>query len=293
MPTESCDPLFLIAENMYDDKKHPLAHLCPMEEMSEADMTQCFVVMTQGREGREGTGCTSCDFCDFTMLFFRPGECKPALERLTDRRAFALCFSGEWLDHSLDTCESWRKRYSFFRYDVKESLHLSLREKAVIDKCMADIRDELEWGIDDFSNALIARRIGILLDECRRFYERQFITRSCANQSLMAKIEREVDAYVASGEFDLCKTCAPTARFASLMGMSEAFFVDFLKFEKGKTLSQYLCFRHFEVAKAMLRSSGESVACIAKRLGYASAQCFCGAFKRVVGCAPSEFRDVC
>lgn len=254
-------------------------------------MTQCFVAVVQGRESRVCTGCTPCDFRDFTMLFFRPGECGDYVARMKDMKADCLCFSGEWLDMSLELSQPWQAKFPFFRYAVKESLHLSLREKAVVDHCLCNIKEELEWGVDDFSNGLLALRIHILLSESLRFYKRQFITRSCINKCLMGKIERMVDEYVASGEYDICRTCSSASRFASQMEMSEAFFVDFLKLETGKTFSQYLCFRHFEVAKRMLRSSSDTLTCVSRRLGYSSVSCFSLAFKRVVGCSPSEYKN--
>ena len=303
---------------MFSCKKHPIARLCDIAEMSLSDMTQCFVVILQGRESRVCTGVTSCDFRDATLLFFRPGECKEYVERMKSQSGIlALCFCGDWLERTLayafdeDCClpsweddglgenslprYSWQKRYGFFEYNIKESLHLSLREKAAVEKCLNDIKDEMEWGLDDYSNMLIAQKIKIFFDYCCRYYERQHITRSCLNHCVMAKVERMADEYLLSGEYHFCTSSSPLLRrFAEPLGMSDTFFEDFLCAETGKSIEQYLGSRHFEVAKRLLVSSrDESLCSIARKLGYSSTQCFAAAFTRVVGCSPSDYRNCC
>jgi len=275
---------------MSNCKLHPLVRLVRLSEMNTADLTQCFVVILQGRESRVCTGCTPCDFRDATLLFFRPGECKDYVERMkasTDIRV--LCFCGDWLERCL--AMAFGKEYTFFQYHIKESLHLSCREKAVIDKCLDDIHEEIEWGVDEYSNVLIAQKIKILFDYVCRYYERQHITRSCLNASLMKKIEREVDEYLVSG--DNCLTCChvPVHRFAEPLGLSDAYFADFLKRETGKTIDKYVCARHFEVAKRLLHSSDCSLVSIARKLGYRTVQSFSATFKRVLGCTPTDYRN--
>lgn len=225
----------------------------------------------------------------------------------------ALCFCGDWLERCLamafgeecclllssDCCSevstdkryAWQKRFDFFQYNIKESLHLSCREKAIIDKCLGNIKEEMEWGVDEYSNVLIAQKIKILFDYVCRYYERQHITRSCLNASLMKKIEREVDDYLVSGANCLACCHVPIHRFAEPLGLSDAYFSDFLKRETGKTIDKYVCTRHFEVAKRLLHSSDCSLISIARKLGYHTVQSFSATFKRVLGCSPSEYRN--
>ena len=150
----------------------------------------------------------------------------------------------------------------------------------------------MEWGLDDYSNILIAQKIKMFFDYCCRYYERQHITRSCLNQRLMTKIEQAVDEYLVSG--DNCLTCChvPVHRFASTLGLSDAYFLDFLKRETGKTLDKYVCARHFDVAKHLLLSTDMLLVEVARKLGYSSVQSFSTTFRRVVGCAPSDYRNV-
>ena len=274
---------------------HPLVRLVSLGEMNTSDLTRCFVVILQGRESRVCTGSTCCDFRDATMLFFRPGECGEYVERMKNAACVAevrvLCFCGEWLEQYLEHY-AWQKRYTFFQYNIKESLHLSQREKAIICHYLDDIQAELEWDLDDFSNILLAEKIKMLFDYCSRYYVRQHLSRSCVNHTLMQKIERTVDDYLLSG--DNCLTCCHVSvhRFAEPLGMSDAFLVDFLQRETGKSIDKYVCARHFEVAKRLLLSSDDSLICIARKLGYHSLQSFSATFKRVVGCSPSDYRHI-
>ena len=274
---------------------HPLVRLANLGEMNTSDLTQCFVVMLQGRESRVCTGSTCCDFRDATLLFFRPGECREYVERMKNAacgiEVKVLCFCGDWLENNLPMMD-WQRQYTFFQYNIKESLHLSLREKAIICHYWDDIQAELDWDLDDFSNVLLAEKIKMLFDYCCRYYVRQHLTRSCINRTLMQKIERAVDDYLVSG--DNCLTCChvPAHRFAEPLGMSDAYFIDFLHRETGKTVDKYVCARHFEVAKHLLLSSCDSLICIARKLGYHSLQSFSATFKRVVGCSPSDYRNM-
>lgn len=165
-------------------------------------------------------------------------------------------------------------------------------KKAIVCRCLDDIQAELDWDLDDFSNVLLAEKIKILFDYCSRYYVRQHLSRSCVNHTLMQKIERAVDDYLLSG--DNCLTCCHVSshRFADPLGMSDAYFVDFLRKETGKCIDKYVCTRHFEVAKHLLLSSHDSLICIARKLGYHSLQSFSATFKKVVGCSPSDYRNM-
>ena len=267
---------------------HPMVRLIHLNEMNSSDLTQCFVVILQGRESHVCTGTTACDFRDATLLFFRPSECGDYVERMKGTDGIrVLCFCGEWLERWAD---SWHSKYAFFDYHIKESLHLSLREKAVVEKCLDDIHEELEWGLDGYSNALIAKKITMLFDYACRYYDRQHITRSCLNARLMKKVEQTVDAYLVSG--NNCLTCChvPARRFAPDLGMSEAYLLDFLRRETGKALDKYVSARHFVVAKHLLLHSGDTLLSIAHKLGYATEDSFSDTFKRVLGCSPSEYQ---
>ena len=47
------------------------------------------------------------------------------------------------------------ENYTFFSYEVNEALHLSTREREIIDDCVSKINYELEHAIDSHSKTLI------------------------------------------------------------------------------------------------------------------------------------------
>ena len=67
--------------------------------------------------------------------------------------------------------------YTFFDYDQREALHLSEREQHMVVELFDRIEEELRHPIDRHSQTLITDAIGLLLDYCMRYYDRQFITR--------------------------------------------------------------------------------------------------------------------
>ena len=99
---------------------HPLVRFVSLGEMNTSDLTQCFVVILQGRESRVCTGITCCDFRDATMLFFRPGECQEYVDRMKKTACGAevkvLCFCGEWLEYCLE--KALEKEESLSGYQI-------------------------------------------------------------------------------------------------------------------------------------------------------------------------------
>lgn len=268
-----------------------MVRLCTLSELSPADIATGYVVVLLGRDALAGTGCSSCDFRDATALFLAPGRGGAVVQAVREPQAPCLCISGEWIEQSMQSPLEGMRHYTFFRYALKEALHLSLRERAVLERSLQDIRDEMAWGMDEYSSTLLAQRVCILLAQCRRFYHRQFIVRSSRCHCQIIRLERVADQYLTSGQYDICRQTAPLAHFASEMDMSQDYLADFLCHETGKTLSQYLNFRHFQLARQLLTSDRTlPLATLAARLGYSSQQCFATAFKRVVGCTPAEYR---
>ena len=66
--------------------------------------------------------------------------------------------------------------YTFFDYDQREALHLSEREQHTMVELFDRIEEELQHPIDRHSQTLITDAIGLMLDYCLRYYDRQFIT---------------------------------------------------------------------------------------------------------------------
>jgi AraC-like DNA-binding protein len=139
------------------------------------------------------------------------------------------------------------------------------------------------------SRTLLSRLIELLLDYCSRFYERQFITREEKNKSLLRRLERLVDSGIDEGCLE--RGHFPTAaEWAADLGLSEAYFCDLLRFQTGKTPTEYLYFRRLEAAKRMLQADRATPAQVSRRLGFANVCQFSFVFKKYTGQAPGEYR---
>ena len=228
------------------------------------------------------------DFACATMVFLTPGEMfrMSSTNTLPDK-GWLLAFHpdliyGTSLDHTL--CS-----YTFFSYDNDEALHLSLREKNKIESCFENIDEELHHPIDTYSRTIITRHIELLLDYCKRYYERQFVTREDENDVLMCRLERFIDGYIEQGK--LAHGVFPTVEMcAGYLHLSPQYFKDVLKFSTGKTVREYVEAKRFAAAKQMLAMQGCASSQVATQLGYPSVQCFSVMFKRLTGVAPQEYR---
>lgn len=183
------------------------------------------------------------------------------------------------------------KDYTFFSYDVSEALHLSARERAIINQCFENIQYELEHAIDTHSKTLIVSYLELFLNYCKRFYERQFVTRSHVNKDVLARFEKIVDDYFAN-EMALEKG-APTVRYcAEKLFFSANYLGDLLKKETGKSAQEHIQQKMIDFAKERLFDANKSISEIAYELGFKHPQHFTRMFKKQVGLSPAEYRSM-
>ena len=183
------------------------------------------------------------------------------------------------------------KQYSFFSYASAEALHLSEEEKGIFMDCLEKIEMELQHPIDKHSKRLISRNIELLLDYCMRFYERQFITRSESNKSVLVKFEALLDDYFQS---DKPQTDGlPSVKyFADKVFLSPNYFGDLIKKETGKSAQEYIQTRMIDLAKEMIAGTEKTVSQITYELGFQYSQHFNRIFKKNVGYTPGEYRKL-
>lgn len=183
------------------------------------------------------------------------------------------------------------KQYSFFSYASAEALHLSEEEKGIFMDCLEKIEMELQHPIDKHSKRLISRNIELLLDYCMRFYERQFITRSESNKSVLVKFETLLDDYFQSDK--LQTDGLPSVKyFADKVFLSPNYFGDLIKKETGKSAQEYIQNRMIDLAKEMIAGTEKTVSQIAYELGFQYSQHFNRIFKKNVGYTPGEYRKL-
>lgn len=203
------------------------------------------------------------------------------------KKAKGILFHPDFLHGT--SLERKMKDYTFFSYASNEALHLSEDERKIIADCMAIVRKELQNPIDRHTKGLITTNIELILDYCLRFYERQFVTRQDLNLGAIAKFEKLVDEYIASGKTET--EGLPTVKyFADKVFLSPNYFGDMVKAETGKTAQEYIAVRLFSYAKRQLASPELSVKEVAASLGFLYPQHFVRFFKKHSGMTPSEYR---
>lgn len=181
------------------------------------------------------------------------------------------------------------KEYTFFSYDANEALHLSDKEKQTITTVIEKINEEINQNIDVYSQDLIISHIELLLNYCKRFYGRQFITRTNINKDTVSKFEEFLNEYFDSDKpkndgLPSVKACAME------IGYSANYLSDLLKKETGKNTQEHIHFHLIEKAKNMLLGTNEPIYNIAYNLGFEYPQHFSKLFKKKTGVSPAAYR---
>lgn len=245
---------------------------------------------------KQGVGCTirygrrNYDYQDGTVVSFAPGQVvqvEPNGE--TSASAIGLLFHPD-LIHGTSLGRKI-ERYSFFSYHDAEALHLSEREREQYLLIIESIKRELRHDIDRHSKELLCDNIEMLLDQCLRFYDRQFITREKVNGDVLADFERILNAYFTEG-VARNNGFPSVARMADELHFSVGYFGDLIKKETGQTAQQYIQNKIIHLAKEALLGTDLPVSEIALNLGFEYPQHFTRMFKKVTGKSPSEFRMI-
>ena len=179
--------------------------------------------------------------------------------------------------------------YTFFAYNANEALHLSEQEKQILITLFGQIRIEYNTNIDVFTQELIISNIELLLNYCKRFYNRQFITRTNQSKDVIIEFEKLLLNYFKlrnSKENNI-----PTVKFcAGVLNLSPNYLSDLLKKETGKSAKEHIHLHLLEKSKTQLLNTNKSIKEIAYSLGFEYSQSFSKLFKKKTGLSPSEFR---
>ena len=228
------------------------------------------------------------DYDSGTLLFIAPNQ-PVQINLKAAPEGFSLLFQPELIMRS--QLERQMPSYRFFGYDVNEALHISEREKQFFHERLSDISRELEGNFDRHSRQLIVNQIGLLLDYCVRFYDRQFLMREPVNADLAQRFEQELTRYVTSG--DLRRQGIPNVRFfAERMGMTANYFGDAVKSATGQSPQALIQQRMIALAKERLSTTQLSVKEIAYSLGYEYPQYFVRLFRQQTGQTPTQYRQL-
>lgn len=247
------------------------------------------LLIEQGCEATEDCGHRFYDYSAATMAFLRPGELLQ-LSRSGGllERGWILAFHPDLLHRT--SLGSHIGEYTYFGYDKRESLHLSDAERSKVNCCLANIEDELHHAVDGHTATILARHIQLMLDYCSRFYERQFITRERSSTMLLSRLEDMVNAHLLSPAMQ--SGLLPSASdMAARLGLSEAYFSDFLLHATGLPFADFVQLRRLALAKRMLTAANGTPCFVARALGFGGVQRFSVVFKRTTGVAPRVWRQ--
>ena len=255
-----------------------------LQEMQPEACYALFFPASWCGDTRYGLRC--CDFQYATLSFKLPGSPFEVSFSGNGDRFAGLLFKAElFRDPALAAKKS---SYTFFSYKENEALHLSEREYRVVQDCLERIHGELDYGIDAFSMGLLASHTGLLLDYCRRFYERQFIVRSDIGKAALHRFEDCLQAY---WQRPGRKTWSGAIRHVKAsMDFSPAYLDDFLRFETGKKLSEAVLVRLFQVVMREIGQPAKSLEAIAAEFGFEDIGTFRCVCSKVTGKTPEEWR---
>ena len=226
-------------------------------------------------------GCGKYDYKKGTVICVAPGQIggKEDNGERVMLTGWALLFHPDLLHGT--PLEKEIKGYSFFDYRVNEALHMTDEEHDILVSLIRQIQDELHKKRDEFQDAILVEYIGLILNFCRRFYNRQFITRKLENSDILAKFEHLLRDYY---EEKLQLTLGiPTVQYC-------AYFGDMVKRMTGDTASDYIRQYIIQRAKNEL-ATGEGIAQVAYELGFEYPQHLSRMFKKQVGITPSEYYE--
>ena len=247
------------------------------------------IFLKDAKCGNMTYGCNTYDYEEGTLIFVAPGQVYGIEDDGKKRKGVgrALIFHPD-LIHGTSLGRNI-KDYTYFSYEVNEALHLSARERAIVNDCFDKINYELEHAIDTHSKTLIVSYIELFLNYCKRFYERQFITRSHVNKDVLARFEKVLEEYFSS-EMPLEFGPPSVSYCAEKLFISANYLGDLLKKETGKSAQEHIQLKLIDVAKERIYDSSKSISEIAYELGFKYPQHFTRMFMKNTGFTPNEYR---
>lgn len=288
---ETLHPLIGIVDFSKLDYKEMTKSHAQLDPEAKAQTNLYTIFLKDIKCGNITYGLKNYDYEEGTLIFMSPGQVFGfELEETTEpSTGIGIMFHpdlllGTSLGEHIDD-------YSFFSYEVSEALHLSARERELINSSIENIQYELQRDVDAHTKSLIVSHLELFLNYCKRFYERQFNTRSHVNKDVLARFEKTLKEYFTSDlPYDIG---LPTVHhLAEQLFISPNYLGDLLKKETGKSAQEHIQLKLIELAKKKIYASDKSISEIAYDLGFKHPQHFTRMFKKQVGVSPVEFRNL-
>jgi len=229
------------------------------------------------------------DFEEGGMSFVAPGQILKMQEEEADYSGMSLNIHPDFIRPY--TLNENIKKYGFFSYAAAEALYLSEKEKETILAVFANIQDELDQRIDNFSQDVIISQLELLLNYSNRFYNRQFITRKAVNNDVLSKLENLLEDYFNTQK--PLENGLPTVQFvADELQLSSRYLSDLLRSVSGQNTQQFIHDKLIEKAKEYIAKGTLSISEIAYKLGFEHPQSFNKLFKKKTNVSPVAFQEL-
>lgn len=231
------------------------------------------------------------DFNEGVLIFTAPNQIititKP--QKLNEVEGWMLYFHPDLIrKHPLGKLIH---QLSFFNYEVHEALHLSKNEQQTLNQILSLISIEIGERIDTYSQHVLASHIELLLSYSKRFYERQFITRSTSHMDIISKVEQLLREYM--NDVVLYSENPPTLKHLSeYCNLSPNYLSDLLSKETGRSALDHINDAIIEKAKSILLNTDDSISGVAYSLGFNYPHYFSRLFKQKTGITPKEYRHL-
>lgn len=280
--------------------KHPLVSVLPIDErmlnFDYGDHRYTFdffqVSLKIGIKGTLIYGRNSYDFQEGTLTFMKPNQVikvEKNEEYEANASGWTLLFHPDFIRKS--ELGLTIEQYSFFNYSVYEALHLSDDEKQTLTELVQKIEKEYHQNIDRYSQEIIIANIEMILKYCKRYYDRQFYTRTNLNKDWIAKFEQLMSDYYHS-EKPQALGVLSVKYCANELAMSSNYLGDLIKKETGRSAKDHIQDYIIERAKTQIIGSNASVSEIAYSLGFEYPQSFNKLFKARTGMSPRTYRGM-
>jgi AraC-like DNA-binding protein len=279
--------------------KHPLVTILPItDEMTNfdyGDYSYSFgfyqISLKIGISGSISYGRNSYDFQEGTMTFLKPNQAI-SIENTKEYEGasgWTLLFHPDLISKS--ELGKIISNYSFFNYESNEALHVSDDEKIALSELVKKIEQEYNQNIDKHSQELIISNIDLLLKYCKRYYDRQFYTRTNVNKDAITKFENIIlDYFKQEKQRDF--GVLTVSYCAEKMNMSPNYLGDLLKNETGISAKQHINDFLIERAKTKILGTNKSISEIAYDFGFEYPQSFNKLFKSKTGLTPTKYRSL-
>ena len=277
---------------------HPLVSVIPIDDSifdfdyGDAKYVLDFyqISLKAGFSGSFLYGRNSYDFEEGSLIFIKPGQTIQVDNGMESNNGsgWILLFHPDLIRKS-ELGETIHT-YSFFDYDLNEALHLSEKEKKSLTDLVTKIQEEYNQNIDKHSQELIIANIEMLLKYSKRFYDRQFYTRTNLNKDVLSEFNKVLKEYYLS-EKPLQNGVLTVKESAKQLNISVNYLGDLLKSETGKNAKDHITDFVIEKAKTKLLGTNKPISEIAYDLGFEYPQGFNKLFKAKVGTSPSLYRN--